>query len=233
MILPGRNTLRSGFGFLPAGYEDRDSRGNGAYRTESRSWAELLLSTDASRQASWSVNLASQQENLGGWSYLVGAGVTLRPVDAMTIDLDLKYRDRDGWIVYQGGRNFGRFQSEELQPAVKFNWFPAAGHQLGLTVQWVGVKADGDGFYSVPVGDGDLRRVTPSRPDYDFTASLLTVQARYRWEIAPLTDFYVVYNRGNTLPNQVDASFADLFEEAIDQPIIDYLVVKLRWRFSN
>jgi len=233
MILPGRNTVRTGLGFLPAGYEDRDSRGNGAYKTESRGWAEVLLSTDASRKGSWSVDLAVQQENLGGWTYLAGAGVTWRPLDAMTIDLDLKYRDRDGWIVYQGGRNFGRYQAEELQPSIKFNWFPYAGHQLGLTVQWVGVRADGDGFYEVPAGDGDLRPVAPTRPDYDFTASLLTLQARYRWEIAPLTDFYVVYNRGNTLPNRYDASFGDLFEEAIQEPIVDYLVVKLRWRFSN
>jgi len=64
-------------------------------------------------------------------------------------------------------------------------------------------------------------------------ARLLTMQARYRWEIAPLTDLYLVYNRGNTLPNQVEAGFDDLFEEAIQQPIIDYVVLKLRWRFSN
>lgn len=233
MAFPGRNTLRTGLGFMPAGYEDRDSRGNGAYRTESRRWAELLLATDASQRASWSFNLAAQQENLGGWTKLIGAGVTLRPIGSMVIELDLKYRDRDGWMVYQGGRNFGRYQADELAPAIKFNWFFAAGHQLGLTMQWVGVQADGDGFYRVPEGDGDLIPTTPNRPNYDFTASLLTLQARYRWEIAPLTDLYVVYNRGNTLPNQVDADFDELFEEAIQQPIIDYLVVKLRWRFSN
>jgi len=191
------------------------------------------LTTDASKKGSYSFSLGTQQENLGGWTYFAGTGVTWRPLDAMTIDLDLKYREREGWIVYQGGRNFGRFNAEELQPAIKFNWFPAAGHQIGFTLQWVGVQADGDGFYVIPEGDGDLEPTTPTRPDYDFTASLLTLQARYRWEIAPLTDFYVVYNRGNTLPNQVDAEFDDLFEASHPGPIIDYLVVKLRWRFSN
>ena len=233
MVFPGRNTLRTGLGFMPAAYDDRDSRGNGAYRTESRRWAELLLATDASQRASWSFVLGAQQENLGGWTSLVGAGVTLRPVGSMVIELDLKYRDRDGWIVYQGGRDFGRYHADELTPAIKFNWFFAAGHQLGLTLQWVGVKADGDGYYRVPEGDGDLQPVAPPRTNYDFTASLLTMQARYRWEIAPLTDLYLVYNRGNTLPNQVEAGFDDLFEEAIQQPIIDYVVLKLRWRFSN
>jgi hypothetical protein len=232
-ILPGRNTVRTGLGFLPAGYEDRDSRGNGAYRTDDRTWTEVLLATDASRKGSYSLNLAAQQENLGGWTYLVGGGVTWRPLSSLTLDLDLKYRDRDGWMVYQGGRNFGRFKAEEIQPCLKLNWFPAAGHQIGMTLQWVGVKAQGDGFFAVPDGDGRLVPTAPTRPNYDFTASLLTLQARYRWEIAPLTDLYVVYNRGNTLPNRAGAGFGDLFDEAINEPIIDALVVKLRWRFSN
>jgi hypothetical protein len=232
MVLPGRNTLRSGFGWLPEAWEDRDSRGNGAYRTDDRVWAELLLTTDASRRGSWSANVSALQEDLGGWAWLVGGGVTWRPLDAMTVDLDLKYRDREGWIVYQGGRNFGEYDAEELQPAVKFNWFPAAGHQIGFTLQWVGVQADGKRFLTIPAGDGDLTP-TQAPPNYDFTASLLTLQARYRWEIAPLTDFYLVYNRGNTLPNQVQEDFDQLFQSAIEEPIIDYLVAKLRWRFSN
>jgi len=233
MVLPARNTLRTGVGFLPGGYEDRDSRGNGAYRTDDRWWLEAILATDASRVASYSFTAALQQENLGDWSHLVGAGITWRPTDAISLDLDLKYRNRDGWIVYQGRRNFGGFKADELQPALKFNWFLTAAHQLGLTVQWVGVRARERGFYAVPVGDGSLVPAERTLPNYDFTVSLFTLQARYRWEIAPLTDFYLVYNRGNTLPNRVDASFGDLFEEAFQDPIINTFIAKLRWRFSN
>ena len=233
MVLPGRNTLRSGIGYLPAGYEDRDSRGNGAYRTDGRVWSELLLATDASSRYSFSVNIGAQQENLGGWTYLIGGGVTWRPSDRVSMDLDLKYRDRHGWIVYQGGRNFGRFDAGDVQPAVKLNWFLAPAHQLNFTLQWAGVRADDRGFFAVPAGDGRLVPATRLRPTNDFTVSLLTMQARYRWEIAPLTDLYLVYNRGNTLPNAVDASFSDLFDDGIRHPIINSLVAKLRWRFGN
>jgi hypothetical protein len=233
MVLPGRNTLRSGVGFLPHGYEDRDSRGNGAYETEDRVWTELLLATDASRHFSFSVNLGAQQENLGDWTYLVGGGVTWRPNDTFSTDLDLKYRDREGWIVYQGGRNFGRYDAGSLEPTLKVNWFLAPGHQLNFIVQWVGADADEDGFYAVPVGDGELTPAPRTRPDYDFTASLFTLQARYRWEIAPLTDLYVVYNRGNTLPNYFDADYSDLLDDAFRHPIVNNFVVKLRWRFAN
>jgi len=233
MVLPGRNQVRTGIGFRPAGYEDRDSRGNGAYRTADRTWTELLLGTDASKRVSLSFNLGAQQENLGGWSYLYGIGATWRPTDGMSVDLDVKYRDRHGWMVYQGARNFGRYDASELQPALKVNWFVTAAHQLGVTVQWVGARADERGFFAVPAGDGDLVPAVRTRPDYDFTVSQFTMQARYRWEIAPLTDFYLVYNRGNALPNRFDASFSDLWSETYHTPTSDNIVAKLRWRFSN
>jgi hypothetical protein len=233
MVLPGRNTLRSGIGFLPHGYEDRDSRGNGAYRTDDRVWTELLLATDASRVLSYSATVGAQQENLGDWTYLLGGGVTWRPTDSFSLDVDVRYRNRHGWIVYQGGRNFGRFDGPDVQPSLKLNWFIAATHQLNLTMQWAAVRADEDGFYVVPVGDGDFEPAPKVLPSYDFTVSLLTVQARYRWEIAPLTDLYLVYNRGNTLPNLGEAEFADLLDDSIRHPIINSYVAKLRWRFSN
>jgi hypothetical protein len=232
MVLPGRNTLRTGFGFLPAGWEDRDSRGNGAYETDDRVWSELLLATDASSRYSVSVNVGAQQENLGDWTYLVGAGLTWRPTDSFSADFDVKYRARNGWMVYQGGRNFGRYDGDDLQPGIKINWFLAANHQLNFITQWAGVDANENGFYAIPPGDGELVRAQPTRPT-DFTVSLLTMQVRYRWEIAPLTDLYLVYNRGNTLPNQIDEGLGDLFEQAYLHPIIYNFVAKLRWRFGN
>ncbi|MEQ8484841.1 MAG: DUF5916 domain-containing protein [Pseudomonadales bacterium] len=233
MVLPGRNTLRTGLGFRPAGHEDRDSRGNGAYRTDDRIWSEVLLTTSASRAVSWSFTAGAEQENLGDWTYLGGAGLTWRAGEGMSLDLDLSYRDRGGWVVYQGGRNFGRFEAEELSAKIKFNWFITAAHQIGLTAQWVGARAEEDGFFAVPPGDGGLVPAARTRPNHDFTVSLITVQARYRWEIAPLTDLYLVYNRSGALPNQVDARFGSLLSDVYGDPIVDSVVLKLRWRFAN
>ena len=106
-------------------------------------------------------------------------------------------------------------------------------HQLGLAVRWVGAQAKEDGFFAVTAGEGSLVPVTPTLPNHDFTVSLFTLQTRYRWEIAPLTDLYVVYNRSNNVPNQVDASFADLLNDAYRDPLVDSFVLKLRWRLGN
>ncbi|MBO7007581.1 MAG: hypothetical protein JJ854_17070, partial [Pseudomonadales bacterium] len=49
----------------------------------------------------------------------------------------------------------------------------------------------------------------------------------------PLTDLFVVYNRGNRLAPRQEDSFSDLFSDTLDDPQVDSLVVKLRYRFGS
>ena len=233
LALPKRNTVRTSFGFMPRRWEDRDSRGNGAYRVGERLWWSLTWSTDASKMFSYTFGASGEQENLGDWTDGLNAAVTIRPSDRIYADIEVDYKRRDGWVVYQGGRNFGSYHGADWQPSIKLNWFMAPQHQLRIMLQWAGVRADERGFFRIPEGGGSLTPAERSLDSHDFTVSLLTTQLRYRWEIAPLTDFFLVYNRGNTLPNQVEKPFADLFQDAFQDPIVDSLVAKFRYRFGS
>ncbi|MEM7016839.1 MAG: DUF5916 domain-containing protein, partial [Pseudomonadota bacterium] len=153
--------------------------------------------------------------------------------DNFVVDFDLTHRRRDGWIVYQGENNFGAFHGTVWQPKIDMLWFLAADHQVRFTLQWVGARADERGFFAVPEGDGDLIPAARTEENHDFSASLLTAQLRYRWEIAPLTDLFVVYNIGNSLSPSRQAAFQDLFTDSFDDPTLDAFIVKLRYRFGN
>ena len=89
----------------------------------------------------------------------------------------------------------------------------------------------------MPLADGDLLARPPPGPgedNEDFTLSRLTAQFRYRWEIGPLSDLFIVYTRGsNILDDDLMADFSDLYRDAINDPVIDFLVVKLRYRFGT
>ena len=233
VVLPGRNTLRAGIGYFPKRYEDINSRGNGAYRTDGGGWFESYLSTDAARTVSFTFGLGGNQEDLGDWSYRGLVGLTYLPIDQLSIAFDLNFADRSGWIVHQGGRNFGAFDANEWRPAIDVNWYIAPGHQLRWNLQWAGVRATDKGFFSIPQGDGDLVTEVRAQDNYDFNVSRLTTQLRYRWEIAPLTDFYLVYNRGNSLRLLDEYDVLDLFDESLQEPVIDTVVAKLRYRFGN
>ena len=232
LVLPGRNVLATALAWMPSRYEDRDSLGNGAYRVRERWWGDVQISTDASRPLSLSASIGVLRENLGDWTLETAAGATWRPNDNMTVDLDVRAKRRRGWAVYAGNRNFGTYNGPDLQPRLRFNWVMARGHTLRLSMQWAGVKARLKEFWEIPSGDGKLVPLGTAGRD-DFSVSLLTAQARYRWSIAPLTDLFVVYNLGNALPSQPDSSFSNLFGDAFSDPVFESFVLKLRYRFGN
>ncbi|MBT7369538.1 MAG: hypothetical protein HN816_02765, partial [Gammaproteobacteria bacterium] len=231
--VPGRNTIRTSLAWLPERYEDVDSRGHGAYLAEDRIWWNLLWTTDASARFSWSFGVGGIQEDLGEWTGQYSVGLTMRPNDLLVVSADLKYKRRDGWLVYQGGPYFGAYNGIDWQPSIDASWFIRPGHQLRFSFQWVGVRVDEQGFFSVPGGDGELMPATRTSTDHDFTVSMMTAQLRYRWEIAPLTDLFLVYNRGNRLPFRNEDEFSSLFEDTFDDPLVDSFVIKLRYRFGN
>jgi hypothetical protein len=55
---------------------------------------------------------------------------------------------------------------------------------------------------------------------------------RYRWELAPLSDLFVVYTLNGESDRRV-MGFDDLFQEAYDNPIGEQLAIKLRYRLGS
>ena len=89
---------------------------------------------------------------IGGWVTLE-AGVTIRPFDAVSMELDLQYRDRNGYSTKAGAilADFMRANGSRAD----VNWFIAPGHQIRWNLQWAGVRAVEDGFYEIPDDDGE------------------------------------------------------------------------------
>ena len=102
-------------------------------------------------------------------------------------------------------------------------------------MQWTALRAFEDRFWQVnPNSREFLRSVAnpDSTPD-DFAISRLTFQARYRWEIAPLSDLFVVYTRGSNLPRGNFQSFQELLEQSWNDRIVDTIAIKLRYRLGS
>ena len=48
-----------------------------------------------------------------------------------------------------------------------------------------------------------------------------------------MSDLFVVYTRGSNLDDRPGDEFGDLFFDALKDPVIDVLVLKLRYRFGS
>ena len=227
------NEIRTEFNYFPRRWEDRASYGNGHFRMHDRFVAEIGFGTDTSKKFAFSTLLGTRQEELSGWTLRSSVGFSFQPSDRFSLDLDLNYMDHDGWLLHQENRNMTAFGADDFQPRLAMDVFLTAKQQLRLSLQWAAIRAEEQEFYLIPSGGGTLIQVQkPEGPTDNFALSRLTAQLRYRWEIAPLSDLFVVYTRGSNLPGRVDDGFNDLFDDALNEPIIDYFVIKLRYRFG-
>jgi hypothetical protein len=235
LVFSNSSEFRTEIDFLPAHYDDRNSRDNGTYKTEHGYFFSMSYGTDSSKAFSTSIQVGSRAEDLGDPQYFVDWGFTWNPIDRFTLDLDLRWKKRNDWLIHMEDRDMTSFDAIELAPTMSMDFFITAKQQLRLTMQWVGINADESDFFTVPLSPGELdpRVKDPAAETDDFTISRLTAQLRYRWEIGPLSDLFIVYTRGANLDDRVDDDFDDLFRDALDEPIVDTLVLKLRYRFGS
>jgi hypothetical protein len=226
--------IRAVMNYFAPQWEDLESRGNGAYRVRGRRALDVSYGTNSSKPLSWSVQLSAMDEDIESQMVGLSAGFTYKPMDRFSLDVDLTRRAQDAWLLWQGDANFATYEAATWQPKVAMDLFLSARQQLRFTMQWAGIRAKEQQFYSIPEHGGHLER-TPEDPtdDAGFTISRLTAQLRYRWEIAPLSDLWVVYTRGSNLDNRIHDEFDNLFQDALLEPIVDMLVVKLRYRLGG
>ena len=197
-VFSNNSEFRAELDWLPAHYDDRNSRGNGTYKTEHGYFWSGSFGTDASRKFSTSFQFGLRSEDLGDPQYFADWGFTWNPTHRFAFNLDLRWKSRNNWLLHIEDRELTAFDAVELAPSMSVDFFITAKQQLRMTMQWIGIDAEENEFYTVPESPGDLirRAKDPAAPRDDFTISRLTAQLRYRWEIGPLSDLFVVYTRG-------------------------------------
>ena len=84
--------------------------------------------------------------------------------------------------------------------------------------------------------DGSFDLVEGPKPigaeDDSFSISQLVFQLRYRWQIAPLSDLFVVYRKGDRTRTDL-SDFDDLFSDSWSDPLGEQFIIKLRYRLGS
>ena len=222
-------------GYFPPRTDDRLGRGTGDFKIPERYSLSAGYESNKADAIAYNVGVDLSQEDLGASDISGSAGITWRPNDRFSADLQLRYQDREALLVHRGAGKYTSFESHQWSPRFDLNYFITARQRLRFSLQWTGLKAFEDMFYEV---NADAREalIPVANPDSipdDFVISRMTFQARYRWEIAPLSDLFVVYTRGASLPRSSFFTFQDLLEESWNTPVVDQLAIKLRYRFGS
>ena len=221
--------------YYPPRVDDRLGRGSGVFKIPERWAINLNWNDDPSKKLSTAAGISAGQEDLGERTLTLSTGLTYRPIDNFSVLFDLSYTDREALLVYRNNGRYTSFEATQWSPSLTMDYFLSAKQQLRFSMQWTGLKAFEDRFLSVNPDDLEKLRIVnkPNITSDNFVISRMTFQARYRWEIAPLSDLFVVYTRGSNLPGSEFDDYGSLLVDAWEKPIVDTVAVKLRYRFGS
>ena len=221
-------------GYRPAFWDDRNSRGAGAFKLDERYTVNLGFNSPSEKKLSLGWNIGLWQEHFEGHQISTNLFLNYSPIDRLNVNLGLGYNKRENWLIWQGGSDFSGFESEQWGPNLSVQSFFTARQQLRIQLQWVAIQAHEASRYLVEPNRPLLPQGAPPITERSsFAISDLVIQVRYRWQIAPMSDLFIVYNRGGALPGaSTDSSFADLFDDTLSAPEREGFVVKLRYRFG-
>ncbi len=237
VTLNNLDRINAGIQYFPKRYDDLNSFGNGTFAVAERTNYNISYTTNTARRVSVEVGYNASGEFAGGRSHRYNTGVTWRPVDNFNVAAEVSYEDRDGWLLHQRGQEFTAFDSTQWRTDLRTEYYLTANQQFTAALQWVGIRAIEDRFYHLPADaptrNRDLIQVEkPNVTPDDFALSQLNFQLRYRWQIAPLSDLFIVYTKNDNRRREL-LDFNDQFSDSWRDPLVSQLVVQLRYRFGT
>ena len=228
--------------YIPSGVDDVISRGNGPVRLNQRFGAYTDVSSP--RMGNWVYLLGGylfQQgvQDYAGWIF---AGASWYPHEKLTMRLTVQPQYSADWLLWERGNLFTSYEARRLDFDFRLDWIPAPRHELRVKWQWIGIDAEPRRAYRT-TSRGELRPSeevvtllrTDQTPNADltrpFTASILGLQIRYRFEMGPQSDLFVVYGRGGfQTANDDDRGVERLFTDMTDIRDADQILLKVRYR---
>lgn len=153
------------------------------------------------------------------------------PSDRFSITSTLEFWNYADYAIWDPvNSQVGLYEYEQQYASLDVNWFPLPRHEIRVKFQWVAASGGALGAY-LPGVNGTLQATGAPIEDFSFTTTAL--QARYKFEIAPQSELFLVYSRAgfeaqaDTERHQLAALRRGLAEETASQ-----FLLKLRYRFS-
>ena len=230
-----RNVMWIGAGYNLSTIDDRNSFGNGNFRVEPTRWYGFDLGNDQGKRYSFYGWIARGTESIGGYVFDADLSIWLRPVDRFRVGISSHFTDRTGELHHTFDRTFTGYHRDSLRLYINSQYFINADQSVRVDLQYEGYRATAKRSFYTNVGSPELiEEFDVSDLAYrDFDFSFLNLQIRYRWQIAPLSDLFIVYTLGGRLDSGAIGSYSSALRDTFEDRISEFLVVKLRYRFGS
>ena len=109
------------------------------------------------------------------------------------------------------------------------NWFKDNKHEIRLKSQFVALEADNPRSLLSDFNGYLKQGASDVKP---FTKGVASFQLRYKYEIAPLSNLYLVYSKGgDDYDDEIDRNTSEIFRSPWENPSDEIFSVKFRLRY--
>jgi len=245
MSFKNLNSLQFELKYLPESWNDKyilgewrdlDDLGYQDYRKEDGFKVDALARTNPSKPVSFEFQPTVYTEDNGGITKRLRVNMDFDLMDEWQNNLAVDYYNKEDLVYWSllNRRLFG-YDTDELTVTLNSGFQIAQNQELRLGIQWIGVDAEGKTAYDIGA-DGDLienSSIDPAKSS--FNRAKFVTQIRYKYEFAPLSELYLVYNRGGSLlysgSSYIPNDFGKLLSDSIDKKNVDLIMLKVRYRF--
>ena len=223
-------TLSIEAGLKAPGNDDLKTRGNGLLATPARYWLETKYASPRGNNFTYDTRLEVKYDDQEKSRLELIFSPQLYLSESLTLGGKLSYRNMQEWLIWDfDTQQLAGFKAERYGADVRFDWYPSPGQELRLKFQWVGIDAEQAESYQLN-NDGNL--YSSDTAVSDFSVANTALQIRYRYQLAPLSDIFLVYSRGGDFSSDDgDEGSKTLLREGWDGVQVESIIAKIRYRF--
>ena len=217
------------------GHDDLITRGNGAVRMPEKVYAFWERSRPQRGRWSWHTSARAAGEGLegaGGIGLDLDFEPTLHLSDSLALQGSFSLQHNPDWLLWRGGNRLGSYRADIAGIGANLQWQIGTRQELRVKLETIALDARLRQAWVVGPG-GQPQPVATPADITDFSLANLGFQVRYRYELAPLSDLYIVYGRGGLAEDDQTRSLADLLGDATSLRDAEQLLIKLSYRFAN
>ena len=158
----------------------------------------------------------------------INVGINFNPRDNLRFWMFLSHHSRTNWLNRISDNYYGTYDQKQTFLNLGSRWYPTNDQEFQIKLETTsyrnqkgrGWNADSSGFL-----------VSTNEPADSINLGRLSFQIRYRYEIDPLSNFYLVYTRGGGYFFDDEAGTSKIFRTTWQEPEGNVFSAKIRYRF--
>ncbi|NQZ81112.1 MAG: hypothetical protein HRT52_08875 [Colwellia sp.] len=217
--------------YTTSGIDDLISRNNGSIKLAERQDYLLQYVSPYVGDFHYEVDLNSLQEGIAGWANSVKLSADYAFSDQTIFSASVSHLNSDDWLIGDSDGKLTSYQRNFDQLSFKVLWSMFENQELSLKGQWYSIEAKNGKNVDFTNDQIPSSSLTEQQPN--FKQSQLTLQLRYRYRFAPLSDVFLVYARNGMFfeQGQQFTHHNEVIRNQFENPDVDLLMFKIRFMY--